>query len=426
MRELRYEHRGGSTYLIYVTSEEDSIDSMSLGMLTNNKIDGIVQTQFIQMNDTKQILFNISGKTSAAQLFKGAVNKERLLGILSGVVTAMTSAEEYMLEPQSVLLELDYVFVDTKTSEASLICLPLENISGYNWDLKTFLKDVIYHAQFDQTENCDHVAKILNYLNSTSTISLHSFQSLLVSIAQVGTKVEHHPEHRCEISGGSEISDKPKSDPVDYSYKKSTVLPTVEDVPEEVEEEDDEPGISWLYLMQHYNKENAAAYKAQQEKKKAAKKKKSKPAKECKKAKNNTSKIENDFDLDFDFPGQEFSAHSEDPVVSPYVQSHVPVYEENSKPEHIDYGDTELLVTTKYGYDQQPVANLPYLVRKRTGEHIKVTGQQFLLGRKASDVNYAVDGNNTVGRIHAVICCQNGEYFVKDLNSRNFTYVNGT
>ena len=49
MRDLYYENQGTNTYLVYAIKEDDSVDSMSLGMLTNNKIHGLAPTLFTQM-----------------------------------------------------------------------------------------------------------------------------------------------------------------------------------------------------------------------------------------------------------------------------------------------------------------------------------------------------------------------------------------
>ena len=68
MRELHYENQGTNTYLFYEIKADDSVDSMSLGMLTNNKIHGLAQTLFTQMDSQKYIKFNVSAKESKDDL----------------------------------------------------------------------------------------------------------------------------------------------------------------------------------------------------------------------------------------------------------------------------------------------------------------------------------------------------------------------
>ena len=107
-----FENQGTNTYLVYAVQPEDSIDTMSLGMLTNNKILGLAQTMFTQMDTTKYIKYNISAHVSVKQFFSGSVNKKRLIGVFKGIVNAMLSAEDYMIDTHSILMDMDYIFAD--------------------------------------------------------------------------------------------------------------------------------------------------------------------------------------------------------------------------------------------------------------------------------------------------------------------------
>ena len=64
------------------------------------------------------------------------------------------------------------------------------------------------------------------------------------------------------------------------------------------------------------------------------------------------------------------------------------------------------------------------IVRKKTGTSIPVNAPEFVIGKENSRVNYCVN-NNAVSRQHAKISANNGSYFITDMNSSNFTYLNG-
>lgn len=177
-----FENQGTTTYLVYAVEEDDVIDSMSLGMLTNNKIPGLAPAIFIQLDSQKYIKYNVSAKISVKQFFEGQVNKKRLLGVFNGIVDAMLSAEEYMIDTNTILLDLNYFFADVSTCETELVCLPVVGKDN-RAELSTFFKTIMFSTQFDQTENCDHVAKIINYLNSTQVFSLLDFKSVLDSLS---------------------------------------------------------------------------------------------------------------------------------------------------------------------------------------------------------------------------------------------------
>ena len=182
--EFTYENQGTNTYLVYQIAAGDEVDTMSLGMLTNNKITGLIPAIFTQMDKNRFIKYNVSAKVSVKQFFSGVVNKKRLVGVFTGIVNAMMSAEEYMINPANILLDLDYIYTDVSTCETNLICLPIIEEEEKTPDLGFLFKSIVFSTQFDQTENCDYVAKILNYLNSSPIFSLEDFKKILNEISE--------------------------------------------------------------------------------------------------------------------------------------------------------------------------------------------------------------------------------------------------
>ncbi len=67
----------------------------------------------------------------------------------------------------------------------------------------------------------------------------------------------------------------------------------------------------------------------------------------------------------------------------------------------------------------------PYLTRLSSNglERIDLVKDQFVIGRQQGIVDYAVQ-ESAIGRMHAEFSHENGTYYVKDLNSRNGTFLN--
>lgn len=176
-----YENQGNNTYLVYKIGASDNVDTMSLGMITNNKIDGIVPTLFTQSDTDRFIKYNISAKVSAKEFLSGVVNKKRLLGVFISVLKAIKSTEEYMIDARSLLIDLEHIYVDVSKCDAMLVCLPLVR-QNESVNIPMFFKKIMFSTQFDQNENCDYVAQIINYLNSTPVFSVDDFEKLLMDI----------------------------------------------------------------------------------------------------------------------------------------------------------------------------------------------------------------------------------------------------
>ena len=62
-----------------------------------------------------------------------------------------------------------------------LVCLPLVR-QNESVNIPMFFKQIMFSTQFDQNENCDYVAQIINYLNSTPVFSVDAFEKLLMDI----------------------------------------------------------------------------------------------------------------------------------------------------------------------------------------------------------------------------------------------------
>lgn len=486
--DFYFENQGTNTYLVYAVKPEDTIDSLSLGMLTNNKILGLAQTQFMQMDAEKFIKYNVSAHISVKQFFEGTVNRKRLIGVFKGIVNALISAEDYMIDVNSIVIDLNYMFADVSTCETVLICWPIVGVNQGQSDLGAFFKNIMFSTQFDQTDNCDYVAKIINYLNSEATFSLAEFKNVLDSIdgvaevqsseapkmstvtkpvvkENVETPIDAKPSMQSSVqsvvsnsqpkvklpSQQSMVSGQ-KQKPVSKEQvspmsprmqvpgqKSSTVAPTTDAVTASDKE------ISWFYLMQHYNKENAAIYKAQKEAKKTGKAKVVSDTQTPQKGITHTSQSGSGFIS----KGAETTQKQPitNPVVTPpqsvamnsqkveSVTAPQPAYvaREVSQGQSVNFGETTVLGGPAIG--ETTVLNVahassqmiaPHLLRKKTNEKISLNKPIYRIGKERSYVDYFIGDNTAISRSHANLVSREGAYFVVDTNSTNHTFVNGT
>ena len=79
-------------------------------------------------------------------------------------------------------------------------------------------------------------------------------------------------------------------------------------------------------------------------------------------------------------------------------------------------GETSVLATPPSGH----------LIRIKTGEKIDISGAEFVIGKERRKVNYCITGNNSISRSHAKVISRAGSHYVVDMNSTNFTFVNGS
>lgn len=454
-----YENQGANTFLVYAIEEGEQLDSMSVGMITNNDIPGLVKAVFTQMDTNKYIKYNVSSKIPVKQFFSRPINKSRLLGVLHGIVDAVLSAEEYMIDPNMIIIDTDYIYTDVSRGETTLICLPIIQKEPQIIDLGAFFKRIMFTMQFDQAEDCDYVAKIINYLNKGSIFSLETFKELLTEISAADKSASAvlgstgHPPVVDDVKNKqpqiqpSSISTTAKSSSdlpnphaqhsIDSSD--STGQQALSSSHASVQAQDTDKKISLFYLLQHYNKENAAAYKAQKEKKKAQKSGKTRSASVSKKQKIPAYPV----------PGQA-EASGASPMPSAYMVPSAPAApaepsalvlqgfspataggQYGQEPNVLgDFGNTVYLnggqsdaSTVILGQERPAQRFMPYLLRRNNGEKIPITKPVFRLGRDAEFNDYAIIDNMHVGHSHCHIVSRDGEYFVVDDNSMNHTFI---
>ena len=478
MNNFIYENQGSNTYLVYEIGQDEGVDTTSIGMLTNNKIEGLAATVFTQMDDVKNIKYNVSSRISLEQFFGGTVKKKMLTEAFYGIVNAVLSAEDYMIDADSLVFDWDYIFIDVSNYEVSMVCLPVVFAEQQAVDINKFFKDIMFSIQFDQSENCDYIAKIINYLNCNRALSLTDFKKVISGLKEdtvvrnavqessivKNISVEKQNELSGQVQKSPVKSEAPASDKINIPDKEIRNG----QVPETVKT--NEKPMSMFYLLNHYNKENKALYKAQKNAKKiAGKEKKSATAKrtDIQHAASGAKTPDISFaipgaktpDIGFAVPGESSSntgfevsgmkasqtkqhdgmtkvkdikqesiyqqAYSADITKNQYANAvNQSACTSESFGETVVLGRESIGGTTVLGLGGTAVSR-PYLVRIKNNERIIVDKPVFRIGKEKSYVDYFIGDNRAISRSHANIISREDKYFVVDTNSTNHTYVNG-
>lgn len=472
-----YENQGHITYLSYSVSQNEIIDTMCLGMITNNRINGLAACVYTQSNMEKYIKYNVSAKIPVNQFFSGAVSKKRLLTVFDGIAAAMIAAEDYMIAIESLVLDLNYIFIDVSTCEVSLICLPVQRENAEPFDVNAFFKNIMFSTHFDQTENGDYIAKIINFLNAYPVFAISDFKMLIDEIK--GNMSLSAPENI-----NNTVVPAPMPMPAPTPMPKPVSMPMPGPAPMS------QPPLSRPPMPQPPMPQQPMP-QAQQKKKGGFfglfKKKKEKQQPPVPRPMNggnqNGFAIPGSVNGNNKFPvptpaGQAFypagkpnGANSNIPGSVPVpntpisnqsprnippmpAPSPVPVQAPSSVPapasapvptpqpapqpvmaqgQHLNFGETTVLsgkkpgeTTVLNGGAQPRQTVVPHLIRTKNGEKIYINKPFFRIGKEKSYVDYFIGDNTAVSRSHANIVTNNDKFFIVDTNSTNHTFVNGS
>ena len=410
MYKFTFESQGTQTFLVYELKENEIIDSLGMGMMTNNDIVGLAPMLYTQLNNFRYFKYNISSKVSLEQFLTGTIQKKRILTVFSSITKALLALEEYMIGMDTVILEEERIYIDVTTSKALLINLPIINENEQSKDYLEFFKKIMYGAKFDQTENCNYVAKIINYLNSSTVLALQDFKKFIDNLLIEEPIIKSNMDKE----------------------QAAVTMAFQQELPVEEEEYKQESYTSLQAQVPNNNltaKEEPFPAPPSKEKVKdtGGKKKrwsffKSKNKKEDKDTKGRQDKMvhipNQKLEPTIQVTEQSYQNSEAQPTIVPVPVSHGNFGETTVLNAAADSGETTVL-----SEELSPI-NEPYLVLMKNNEKIRLNKPVFRIGKEKSYVDYFIGDNTAVSRSHANIINRNGEYYVMDTNSTNHTYVN--
>lgn len=89
-----------------------------------------------------------------------------------------------------------------------------------------------------------------------------------------------------------------------------------------------------------------------------------------------------------------------------------------------DVGGTVLLSDINNPFQQNIIPKNPRLIRKINNQEFPINKPVYRIGKEQRFVDGYITGNTAISRTHAEIVTRNNRYFITDLHSTNFTYIN--
>ncbi|WP_432663228.1 DUF6382 domain-containing protein [Wukongibacter baidiensis] len=472
-----YENDSTASYIVLNMSSSENILEYQIEMLNNNSCEGILRLDTRQKNDEVRLYYNITSTLTLSQfLQRKNLKEEEFINILKGITKTLLSSKEYFLYDNSFIVDEEYIYINPSNLEISMLYIPLTLDTDINNSFKSFLVDlIISSAKIDENSTGNYMQRILNYLKN-DIFNIFDFHNFLKDLEKDKPKKS---ENRMSQPKQSNIkATNPQRNIVNSNrepkknYEKKEITPIkhqksrAKSAPIEIVEEEEEviaktkyetkyiliavlsqiiiaitivfgldtiksmagddisayggitiivTAIDILLFKNLFKKENMKEVKVTKKiKKEKVRKKnigksggrgksKTEPTTYKKKESLNMSKREiyNVNELsNINGSYREIAASEDLSIVS------------------VSMNETEILDDEKQG--------IAYLQRMNNGmmDKVTITKSNFIIGRLPNYVDYLLE-NNSIGRTHAEIIEIEGQYFIKDLNSKNGTFVNG-
>lgn len=318
---FNYENQGSNCYLIYMMKDYEEVDQTAFHMIKQNEIPHLLSAAYTQIDKNRYLRYALSSTAALKSLMSGVITREWLLNVFESICSAVLSAEDYLLDSNSFVLDWEYIFVDSVNGKASLVYLPV--LGGMEEiDIPAFFKAVVTNVKPDPNESGDYITRILYYLNSNEKFSLTDFHKLIRELQyqkatetvrstprenkNISVKKEDHGKGKGEADIKDRVLPKRKEEiprsKVTAEQKKENDRPKASvgydfdipgekkrEVPVSFEEHADKENsqkdnISLMYLLRNFSGENLEKYRNQGQ----GNKEKTKPGKGKKKKQKGT------------------------------------------------------------------------------------------------------------------------------------------
>lgn len=205
MRKVSFKVRniGSEKYLSYILNDDCEFDEELLDYLEENKIPELIDIIYEEDDENDYLTYNVTGRTTVDALLSNTVNAKKILGIVRGVASGIVNLRDLGIPASYVILHKGFTYVNPVTYDVGMLCVPVEADANINAEFRTFVKDILTSVKYDDSEDCNYVARLLNLLN-TDKFTVRNFYSQLTELMEsAGMQVE---EKFLDIDGDISVS----------------------------------------------------------------------------------------------------------------------------------------------------------------------------------------------------------------------------
>ncbi len=149
--EISYE-RGANYSFLVIGTEEKIADNYKVNMLINNKIAGLLKTGIRSFNNTQEIYYDISSKSSMEKLYgRSKMTEEEIREFIFGLSRAVESVKEYLLDINCICLRLDMIFINPRNKMPEFCYYPA-NQSEFFSGLRHLLQSMLALVDHERRE----------------------------------------------------------------------------------------------------------------------------------------------------------------------------------------------------------------------------------------------------------------------------------
>ena len=407
---MEFENRksGSTQYIVCKVSQDCEVDTITRGMLLNNRIEGTAPVEITEIDGTEEYRLDVTGLSLIRDIYEKQIRKQGLLTVLLSITETIIRCRDYMIPETAFVLSEEYIYITPANCQTTLLVLPARQEEPA--DIKTLLKGILTGCRTDSREPTNYIHYLLDFLKEED-VTTDSICKMLGGLARneisippkysmAGKEMSQKGSERAQGSvlfqGVGGFSERPVTvGPVPFNSRNNSVktLPRAGQ------------GIikPISSVMQAGQDKNTAAIGIR-------------PLSEIMGLKTREEIHVTDKDLTVQLSEERGYKKSE-------------TEQEMKSAKEEEYEETGLLIdeyTEDPGAAPSPALKRGYLVRISNEERIEIRGREFVIGRSEEQADYAVPENRWISNLHASIITTRDGCYLRDLGSMNHTYLNDT
>lgn len=160
--QIAYESGALGSYLVLKGHAGEKVYQYQVEMIANNHLQGILELDVRQKNDTLGFYYNITSRQPLLQFLKRKrLTAEELAAVLRSIVATLLEARNYLLKENLFLLEEEFMYINPNTLEVSMVYVPVELEGDYRQNVKEFMVQlVMFTAEVEESGNA-FIQKVL-------------------------------------------------------------------------------------------------------------------------------------------------------------------------------------------------------------------------------------------------------------------------
>ena len=408
---MKLEQISGSNYLSFPNIEEEETEEFEVEILEQNAIPGLLPFRMEQENHQKTFLYSVGNEISLSEWKEGFHSENEILDVWKSIAEACIETESWLLDSEKLCLTMETVFVEKTATVCKAVYLPVKGSTETG--LKNLLKEWIEMIPYSRMANS---TVLFDMMNAYSRSVIQTEEDLLRWVTE---KVNHCRKDSEEIAPA--ISEQNQQESIQQVSNLAAAVQCSTTQKEMAQDQQKDSGKKSFFH-------------------KADKKEKEKPEK-GKAEKGKELPLPGELSLPEGFAVPENAGIPEEKNVEKEAPKRSVFSFGNRKREREEQPDIVMPVTPKRetsAYVERDTSDTVFvedvvektkktaqLQNRQNGQIYTLAPKVTIIGTSKGNADICLDECRVVSRRHARISCEQEQYYLEDLGSKNGTYLNG-